>query len=299
MDNARWSGRNDTMNEPSKEARKPGEYPLGPDSYYQEGVPRGSIARHTWANSRIYPGTTRDYWIYVPAQYDPARPAALMVFQDGGVYADTDQGIRVPIVFDNLIQRREMPVTIGLFVNPGAEREEYQRDPRDMFAKYPGSQRAEEYDVLDDRYARFLLEEMLPEVGRQYRLTEDPEGRAIGGASSGAICAWTVAWHRPDAFRKVLSIVGSFADIRGGHAYPFLIRKTPPKPIRIFLQANTDDLDCVWGHWFLASQNMAAALKFKGYDYQLVIGDGGHDQRHAKAILPDALRWLWRDYPRT
>ena len=280
---------------PEPTTRQPGDYPLTADSHYQPNVPRGTITQHTWSTSRIYPGTTREWWLYVPTQYDPAQPAAVMVFQDGGGYVDLDQGFRVPIVFDNLIHQRQMPVTLGLFINPGAESAAYQSDPRDFFEKYPGSQRAAEYDVVSDRYARFLLEEMLPEVGRQYRLTEDPACRAIGGQSSGGLCAWSVAWHRPDAFHKVFSSIGSFADIRGGHVVPFLIRQTAPKPIRIFLQANTDDLDCPWGHWWLANQTMAAALKFKGYDHQLVVGDGGHNGNHARAILPDALRWLWRE----
>lgn len=280
----------------SDKVRQPGEYPLGPDSLYQDGVPRGTVTQHQLSDSTIYPGTTRDYWIYVPAQYDPARPACVMVFQDGGTYVDTNNGYRVPIVFDNLIHKNQMPVTIGLFISPGREKDDYLNDPRDMFGKYHLSQRAEEYDVVSDRYARFVLEELLPAVGREYRLTDDPEGRAIGGSSSGGLCAWTAAWHRPDGFRKVLSHVGSFTDIRGGYVHPFLIRKAPAKPIRVLLEANSNDLDCVWGHWFLANQTMAAALQFKGYDYRLVVGDGGHDHRHAIAILPDSLGWLWREF---
>jgi enterochelin esterase-like enzyme len=280
-------------------ARQPGGYPLGPESFYRDGVPRGAITKHEWSDSKIYPGTTREYWLYVPAQYDPGRPACVMVFQDGYAYVDveTENGMRVPIVFDNLIHQRQMPVTVGLFINSGSDSDAYLKDPRDFFEKYPSSQRAEEYDVVSARYARFLLEEMLPWVSRKHRLTDDPEGRAICGSSSGGLCAWNVAWHRPDAFRKVLSFVGSFADIRGGHVCPYLVRRLDKKPIRVFLQAATNDLDCVWGHWRLASEQMAAALRFKGYDYQLVVGDGGHDLKHGAAILPEALRWLWRDFP--
>ena len=266
------------------------EYVLGPDSQPQAGVPKGRIAKYHWETSRIFPGTARDYWVYVPAQYDPAKPAGLMVFQDGEGFADAGGTYRVPVVFDNLIHRGEMPVTIGLFVNPGV-------CPGQPVPEYlPERPRQIEYDTLSDRYVRFLLEEIIPEVRKEHRLTDDPNGWGISGASSGGICAWTAAWERPDSFRKVLSIVGSFADIRGGHNCPSLIRKTKPrKPIRIFLQSGANDLDWEFGHWPLANQEMAAALKFAGYDYRFVFGNGSHSGKHGGAILPDALRWLWRD----
>jgi enterochelin esterase family protein len=264
----------------------PGPYRLGPDSKYRKGVPRGAIIQCSW-NSRIFADTVRDYWVYVPAQYRPSRPAAVMVFQDGGVYVSIENCVRAPIVFDNLIHRGQMPVTIGIFINPG-------QIPGVKTKDYNGSQRSLEYDTLSDRYARFLLEEILPEVSKQYNLTRSPDERAICGCSSGGICAFTVAWQRPNAFRKVLSHVGSFADIRGGHVYPTLVRKSPPKPIRVFLQGGTRDLDRDWGNWPLANLEMAAALKFMGYDYRLVMGDGEHSFTHGGAILPDSLRWLWR-----
>ena len=265
------------------------DYVLGPDSQPQAGVPTGSITKHCWDNSRTFPGTVRDYWVYVPAQYDPGDPACLMVFQDGQGYVQTDGPIRVPVVADNLIHRGEMPVTICLFVNPGTR-------PGEPVPDYlPDRPRQIEYDTLSDRYVRFLLEEIIPEVRKDYSLTDDPDRWAIGGTSSGGICAWTAAWERPDSFRKVLSLVGSFADIRGGHNYPSLIRKTPRKPIRIFLQSGENDLDWEFGHWPLANQQMAAALKFAGYDYKFVSGKGTHSARHGGAIYPDALRWLWRD----
>ena len=264
------------------------EYVLGPDSQPQTGVPTGRITRHVWENSHIYPGTVHDYWVYVPAQYDPANPACLMVFQDGESFLQADGVVRVPVVADNLIHRGEMPITICLFINPGVS-------PGQPVPDYlPDQPRQIEYDTLSDRYARFLLEEIIPEVQIDYNLTDDPNLWAIGGSSSGAICAWTVAWERPDSFRKVLSFVGSFADIRGGHNYPSLIRKTPRKPIRIFLQSGENDLDWEFGHWPLANQQMAAALEFAGYDYRFVFGQGSHSSKHGGAILPDALRWLWR-----
>lgn len=270
-------------------ARAADDYQLGPDAKVQEGVPQGEITQGVWKSEKVYPGTERKYWIYVPAQYDEKTPACVMVFQDGGGYVDRNGPSPVPTVFDNLIHKGEMPVTIGIFIDPGV-----------IPASKPGAQprrnRSFEYDTLSDQYARFLLEEILPEVGKKYNLTDDPEGRAICGISSGGICAFTVAWERPDAFRKVLSHVGSFTNIRGGHVYPALIRKTERKPIRVFLQDGANDLDNLHGNWPLSNQQMAAALKFVGYDYQFVLGDGGHNRKHGGALLPESLRWLWRDY---
>jgi len=264
------------------------DYKIDPDSLPQEGVPRGEVTQQQW-ESKIFPGTVRDCWVYVPKQYDAAKPAGVMVFQDGGSYVKTNGDFRTPIVFDNLIHKKEMPVTIGIFINPGkvppAEPDQKPRDNRSF-----------EYDSLGDQYARFVLEEILPEVGRKYNLTKDPEGRAICGISSGGICAWTAAWERPDAFRKVLSHVGSFTNIRGGHVYPALIRKTEKKPIRIFLQDGANDLDNLHGNWPLANQEMAAALKFANYDYKFEFGAGAHNGKHGGAILPESLKWLWRDY---
>jgi len=268
----------------------PGPYALGPDSMRQPGVPQGTVTRHTWA-SAIFPGTARDYWVYVPAQYESGTPAAVMVFQDGGNYVREDGGWRVPIVFDNLIHRKEMPVTIGVFVNPGivAARSD-QAQPR--------FNRSFEYDAVSDRYVRFLLEEILPEVGKTYSLAQDGNSRAIAGASSGAIAAFTAAWQRPDAFSRVLSTIGTYVGLRGGNEYPTLVRKSEPKPLRIFLQDGSNDLNIYAGDWWLANQQMLSALTFAGYDVTHVWGDGGHDGKQGGAILPDALRWLWRDYPK-
>jgi enterochelin esterase family protein len=268
-------------------------YTLGPDSQVQEGVPKGRVEGPFLFRSRIFAGTIRHYWIYVPAQYDPASPAAVMVFQDGHKYVDVDAEYRVPVVFDNLIHRKEMPVTIGIFVNPGHYGETYPEN------QWRGNNRSVEYDTLSDRYARFLIDELLPEVNRTYPLTTDPEMRAIAGASSGGICAFTVAWERPDAFRKVVSHIGSFTNIRGGHVYPALIRKSDVKPLRIFLQDGSTDLDNPHGNWPLGNQQMAAALKYKGYDHRFEYGVGAHTHVHGGALLPDTLRWLWRDAPST
>jgi len=262
-------------------------YELGPDSQRQEGVPVGTVTQHRWTNSNVFPGTERDYWVYVPQQYDAAKPACVMVFQDGGNYVNETGQFRTTIVLDNLIHQKAIPVTIGIFINPGVE------PAKDAGGK-PRRNRSFEYDSLSDLYARFLLEEILPAVGKDYNLTTDPECRAIGGISSGGICAWTVAWERPDAFRKVLSHVGSFTNIRGGHVYPALIRKTDPKPIRIFLQEGENDLDNMHGNWPLANLQMEAALKFSKYDYKFVMGTEGHNGKHGGAILPESLKWLWR-----
>jgi len=266
------------------------DYKLGPDSMPQKDVPKGEIIPFKW-DSKVFAGTTRDCWIYVPKQYDGKEPACVMVFQDGGGYQNPTGTYRAPVVMDNLIHKKEIPVMIGIFINPGVV-------PPAEEGQGGRSNRSFEYDSLGDQYARFLLEEILLEVGKKYNLTKDPEGRAIAGISSGAICAWTVAWERPNEFRKVLSAVGSFTNIRGGHNYPAFIRKTEKKPIRIFLQDGSGDLDNLHGNWPLANQEMAASLKFMGYDYKFEFGTEGHNAKHGGAILPDSLRWLWRDYPK-
>lgn len=262
------------------------EYTLGPDSLPQEGVPAGSVEKRTWGESRIYPGTTHEYWIYVPAQYTDSEPAAVMVFQDGEFYVDPEGLVRAPVVFDNLIHAGEMPVTIGVFINPGMK-------------QIPWDQRPAQYVPLDDTYARFLIEEILPEVGRDYRLTGEAAGRAVGGMSDGGLASFTVAWQRPDAFGKVVSHVGSYTRLRGGSEYPYLIRKTRgnPKPIRVFLQDGENDINLEEGNWTLANLQMDSALMFARYDYRFEMGTGGHDLRHGGAVFPDTLRWLWRDHP--
>ncbi|MCA9041852.1 MAG: esterase family protein [Planctomycetaceae bacterium] len=266
-------------------------YEHGPDSQRQPGVPQGEVLEGTYTSDQVYPGTARDYYVYIPAQYHPGESACLMVFQDGASYVDVNRDQRVPIVFDNLIHQKKMPVTIGVFINPGVFPDEKEGDK-------PKRNRSFEYDTLSDQYARFLIDEFLPMVEQKYdvKFTQDPEGRAICGISSGGICAWTVAWERPDSFRKVLSHVGSFTNIRGGHVYPALIRKTEKKPIRVFLQDGENDLDNAHGNWPLANQQMAAALKYAEYDYKFVYGVGGHNHKHGGAILPESLIWLWRDY---
>lgn len=264
------------------------QYTTGPDADRKEGVPQGTVTKHVWDQSEIYPGTVRDYWVYVPKQYEKGKPACLMVFQDGAGFVNEKGHTRVPIVFDNLIQAGEMPVTIGVFIQPGVV-------PPAKPDQSPRKNRSFEYDTLSDQYVRFLLEEILADVGGQYDISDNPKHRAICGNSSGGICAFTAAWQRPDSFGKVVSHIGSFTNIRGGHVYPAVIRKTEIKPIKIFLQDGSNDLDNLHGNWPLSNQQMAAALKFVGYDYKFVYGEGKHSARHGGAIFPDTMRWLWSD----
>ena len=272
-------------------ARAADDYKPGPDSMPQN-VPHGEVRRATFTASKVFPGTTRDYFVYVPKQYDGTKPACLMVFFDGAGMMKIDGQYRVPVVFDNLIAKKEMPVTIAVAVNPGIM-------PPALPGAKPRANRSFEYDSLGDANARFLLDELLPEATQGLNLTSNPEGRAICGNSSGGIAAFTVAWERPEQFRKVVSHVGSFTNIRGGHLYPSIIRKTKPvKPLRVFLQDGANDLDNLHGNWPLGARDMAAALKFAGYDYKFVLGDGGHNGKHGGSIFPDTLRWLWRDYPK-
>lgn len=268
------------------------DYSLGPDSMPKKGVPQGQIIEREFSQSNVFPETKRRYSIYLPKQYDGNSPAALMVFQDGHAYISPTGQFRATVVMDNLIAEKAIPVTIGVFVDPGhlgdlPPNRGWQPTPRN---------RSLEYDTLSDDYSKFLLDELLQEVRKDYLITENPELRAICGISSGGICAWTVAWERPDSFRKVLSHVGSFVNIRGGHNYAALIRKTDAKPIRIFLQDGENDLDNQHGNWPLANRQMAKSLEFKNYDFKFVMGTGEHSGQHGGAILPESMRWLWRDW---
>ena len=269
------------------------EYPLGPDSQFTPSVPHGTVTRHvfTATEKSLFPGTRRDYWVYVPKQYSPTKPACLMVFQDGGGYVSTNGPFRAPIVFDNLIAHGEMPVTVGVFINPGV------LPSAQGTNALPRYNRSYEYDGLGDRYARFLAEELLPEVRKTVAFTDDPNGRAIAGASSGAIAAFTAAWERPDLFRRVFSTIGTYVGLRGGNAYPILIRKTEPKPLRVFLQDGSNDQNIYGGNWWIANLDMHSALEFAGYELEKAWGTGGHDSKQAGSIFPEALRWLWKDYP--
>jgi enterochelin esterase-like enzyme len=313
-------------------ARKPGEYEHGPDSKPQEGVPKGRLEGPFEFRSQIIANTVRQYWLYVPAQYVADKPACLLVFQDGNRATNPapNASLRVPQVMENLIHKKDMPVTIGLFITPGQRGDTY---PATIGTNNPNN-RAQEYDAVNDTYARFLIQEMIPEVKKKYNITDDPDGRVIGGTSSGAICAFTVAWFHPEAFHKVISMIGSYTSIgyrpardgqpavSGGEIYPTWIRREPPKPIRIFLQDGSNDLSNSqsnplfsdgttlsnqFGNWHLANQQMLSALEYANrvargngprYDINHVWGDGNHSDLHGGTLLPDILRWMFRDWPK-
>lgn len=275
-------------------ARQSANFPLGEDHVQQPGVPVGTVTDHELLECKMFPGTVRRYSVYVPAQYEPGTPAALMIFQDGHAYLALGGPFRVPVVFDRLIHRGEMPVTIGVFVDPGHRKAEL---PRERGWQPSPENRSVEYDSLGPDYVNFLLEDLLPRIEAEYSISQDPELRAIGGISSGGICAFTAAWERPDRFGKVMSHVGSFTNIRHGDTYPGIIRKAEKKPIRVYLQDGSNDLDNSHGNWWLGNLQMDAALRFKGYDVHFDRGLGGHGPEHGGALLPDALRWLWRDVP--
>ncbi len=261
---------------------------FGADSKAQARVPKGKVIDFVFENSEVFPGTKRRIHLYIPANHDAKEETAVMVFQDGHTYVNPKGEFRVTTVFDNLMAAGDMPPVIGIFIDPGHKGDSKPESP------WKNNNRSFEYDTLSADYATFLIDEILPLVGKDYNLTKDPELRAICGTSSGGICAWTVAWERPDAFRKVASSIGSFTNIRGGDAYPGMIRKSDKKPIRGFFQEGINDLDNQHGNWPLGNMAMEAALKFKDYDYKYVWGHGGHSGKQMGAIFPDAMRWLWR-----
>lgn len=286
---------------------------LTPDHFPQEGVPKGELRGPFNFHSKIIEGTVRQYWLFIPAQYEASNPASVLVFQDGFRATNPKGSIRAPQVMENLIARGDIPVTIGIFITPGNRSEVY---PDTLGSSNPNN-RAQEYDAMNDRYTRFLVEEMLPEISKQYNLTDDPDQRAIGGSSSGAIAAFTVAWYRPDVFRKVYSAIGSYVSIGfrpnetpvklGGQDYPALIRREPIRPIRIYLQDGINDLSNRWGDWFLANQQMVSAMKFANenadkndepgarYQVKTVWTDGVHSDKHPGVLLPEGLKWLWAE----
>ncbi len=278
----RWSVTNDDRQVGSGDF----EYHFLPDKCKpQAGVPKGELVQLPKISSTIYPGTDRDIWVYVPNGYSKSKPACLMVFQDGQWAKNYMQP-----VFDNMIASKEIPQIIGVFITPGTY-----ADGR--------SNRSVEYDTLSPKYSEFLMKDVLPVVSTQWPYRDGAENRAIAGLSSGAICAFTVAWERPDQFHKVLSWIGSYVNLQGGstgigggHNYPTLIRKSKgnAKNIRVFLQEGTNDLDNPFGNWPLANMQMEKAFSYSGYDYKFTMGQGFHSDSHGRSILPDSLRWLWR-----
>ena len=260
--------------------------------------PARGVVHHVtdWRSQTIYPGTTRDLWIVTPPSLEPGQRAGLLVCNDGGSYLRPDGAVRAQNVLENLVAAGKIGPMVGVFVNPGRPLDvdatpsewDMNTDPR------ASRQRSVEYDTVSDRFASMLADEILPFVEHQIGpvLDPDPARRIVAGISSGGICAWTAAWHRPDLFGRVMSHCGSFVNIRGGHHWPYLIRSNERRPIRVFLQSGTRDADIILGNWPLANQQMAAALSFAGYDVRFEFGTGGHNLRHGGALFADALRWL-------
>jgi len=277
-------------------------YQIGVDATERPGVPKGQLKGPTvLPDSKAYPGTQHTYWVHVPAQYDPAVPADLMIFQDGQAFIDMNGTMRAPNVLDNLIYRRELPVMITVFINPGRRPDQPEPTPAEWGDRT--TNRPAEYNTIDDKYASVICDELLPALYKEYNISKDPDRRGIGGASSGAIAAFTVAWQRPDQFHKVLSIVGSFVNLRGGDAFPDLIRRSEKKPLRVFFQDGRNDNRGVGrgGYdqrrdWYYQNVQMVKALTEKGYDINYVFGLNTHGQRMGGPMLPEMLRWLWRDH---
>lgn len=261
-------------------------YEHGPDSFPQPGVESGMTSEFVVDDSLVFPGTTRRVWVHVPRGCDPASPSNVMVFNDGWWYFDPEGEVRSGIVLDNLVHSGEIPPTVGVFVDPGTR--ERAGEPK---------QRNIEYDAFDERYAAFLIDEVLPRAASHAAISDDPIRRGICGGSSGGNAAFTAAWAKPDSFSRVVAFLSSFAQMPGGNPYPELLGSTPPRPIRVFMQAGHRDLG--WNgrdmNWFAENLRTAAALAEAGYDFRLVLGDGGHSSNHGGVLLPDALRWIWRD----
>jgi enterochelin esterase family protein len=278
-------------------------YQIGPDSLPKDGVPKGEVRGPFTLTSEAYPGTQHTYWVYVPAQYSPSVPASLMIFNDGQAFKNMDGDVRAPNVLDNLIYRREIPMMIGVFINPGRRPDQPEPTPSNWGDR--DTNRPTEYNSLDDRYARVIVDELMPVLYKEYSISKDPDRHGIGGASSGAIAAFTVAWERPDHFRKVLSIVGSFVNLRGGDAYADIVRKSEKKPIRIFLQDGRNDNRGVGREgnydqrrdWFYQNVRLMQVLTEKGYDVNYSWGIGRHGQKQGGPMVPEMMRWLWRDHP--
>lgn len=277
------------------------QFRLGPDSLSQDGVPKGEIRGPYHIQSNAYPGTQHTYWVYVPAQYDPAIPTAIMIFQDGQAFKDPNGDLRTQNVLDNLIYRREIPVMLSVFINPGRTPEQVEPSPETGWGDGT-TNRGIEYNTPDDKYARVITEELMPVLYKEYDISKDPEMHGIGGSSSGAIAAFAVAWERPNDFRKVLSNVGSFVDIHGGYVYADRVMATEKKPIRVFLCDGRNDQRGLRGgvynekrDWFYQNVRLMKALTAKGYDVNYSWSINLHGQKYGGMILPDMMRWLWRD----
>ena len=272
------------------------DYTLGRDSQPQDGVPKGAVTKFVLPPGKSYPGTPHNCAVYVPAQYDASKPTPFMIFLDGS--QALGNSMRVPVVFDNLIAKHDLPPMIAIFVDPGIL-------PVVSDADQNRYNRIYEYDSLTPRFAEFLINELIPAVAKNLNLSKNPDDRGLSGVSTGAVGAFMAAWNRPDQFHRVLSFIGTYVSMKGADALPALVRKTEPKPIRIFMQDGTQDHivapepfgSSPFGSWPINNQVMYEALEFAGYDVKLEMGTGAHNTQQAGAVLPAALRWLWRGYP--
>lgn len=293
------------------QATQNGPYVYGPDSQVQ-AVAKGALKGPFTFHSKVFEGTSRLYWVYVPVGYDAKSPPNLLVWQDGHRAIRPDGSDKLPIVLDNLIAKGDIAPTLGVFVTPGNMSDAFP----DVGWNNP-DHRAPEYDDTDDDYARLISDEILPQVRKTYAFTDDPKRRVIGGGSSGGVAAFTVGWHKPDQFGNVISLIGSYVSIGyrpptattpavfGADTYPGLIRKSPIRPLRIFIQDGSNDLDNEHGNWFLANQQMVKSIEWANanadawklgphrYELKYVWGDGAHNGEHGGTMLPDILRWIW------
>ncbi len=258
-----------------------------PSSYEQPGIPQGKMSEKLVHTSKVYDGMQSDYWIYVPAQYDPAKPAALMIWQDGQNHIARN-GRRTLNVLDNLTYQKRIPVMISVFISPGKIGDK--------------AMRSIEYDTVNDTYEHFL-DELLAGVYAQYNIRKDSYSRGIAGESSGGICSFNAAWQHQEEFSRVLSTIGSYTSIQwhpgeidGGNVYPNKVRKEAKRNIRVYLQDGSEDLENDFGSWPLQNIQLANSLKMKGYDFHLAFGNGTHNGADANSQLPASLAWLWRDY---
>ena len=273
-------------------------YKLGPDSLPMEGVPKGKFSEAKIIPSAVFPGTQHTYYVYVPAQYDPGKPTPIMIFNDGQAMMAEPGSVQGQNVLDNLIYRREIPVMLGVFINPGRRPDQPEPTPRDWGDRT--TNRAEEYNPPNDKYGRVIVEELMPALRKEYNISPDPDLHGILGASSGGCAAFAVAWFFPNDFRKVITIVGSFTSIRGEYIYPELVAEAEKKPIRIFMQDGRNDNrrpGNPTGDWFFQNVRLMNALTKKGYEVNYSWGMNNHGQKMGGAILPEMMRWLWRDQP--
>jgi enterochelin esterase family protein len=273
-------------------------YRLGPDSKPMDGVPKGRFAGPKIIPSEVFPGTQHTYDVYIPAQYDPAQPAAVMIFNDGPAMKSEPGDVQAQNVLDNLIFRREIPVMLGVFISPGRRPDQPEPTPQDWGDRT--SNRADEYNPPTDKYARVIVEELMPVLKKDYNISPDPDLHGIMGSSSGGCAAFAVAWFRPNDFRKVITFVGSFTSIRGEYIYPELVAASERKPIRMFMQDGRNDNRRPGnpnGDWFYQNVRLMKALTKQGYEVNYAWGIGNHGQKQGGAIFPEAMRWLWRDQP--